>query len=216
LHVARDVFVTGGTGYLGRPLIAALLARGHTVRALTRQASASRLPAGAIPVAGNALEPAGWSERVAPADTFVHLIGTPHPSPLKAAQFQAVDLVSIKAAVEAATGAGIRHFVYVSVAHPAPMMHAFIEVRRQGEALVRSSGIAATILRPWYILGPGHRWPYVLLPLYALLRLLPSTRAGAERLALIPRRAVIDAMVRSIESPPAATTVLEAPQITSG
>ena len=34
---AVDVFVTGGTGYLGRPLIEALLARGHTVRALTRE-----------------------------------------------------------------------------------------------------------------------------------------------------------------------------------
>ena len=214
--MARDVFVTGGTGYVGSPLIEALLARGHIVRALTRAASASRLPAGAVSVIGNALEPAGWTAHIAPADTFVHLIGTPHPSPLKAAEFQSVDLVSVRTAVQAAAAAGVRHFVYVSVAHPAPMMHAFIAVRQQGEAMIADSRLPATILRPWYILGPGHRWPYVLVPMYALMRLVPSLKAGAERLALLPRQAVIDTIVRCIESPPDRLTVLEAPQITRG
>jgi len=54
--VRRDVFVTGGTVYLGRPLIEALLGRGHTVRALARPGSAARLPAGATAVVGDALE----------------------------------------------------------------------------------------------------------------------------------------------------------------
>jgi uncharacterized protein YbjT (DUF2867 family) len=211
--VKRDVFVTGGTGYLGRPLIEALLSRGHTVRALTREASAPSLPAGPIVVKGNALDPAGWTGSVAPADTFVHLVGTPHPNPAKAARFQAVDLTSIRAAVQAATAAGARHFVYVSVAHPAPVMHAFIEVRKHGEALVRGSGLAATILRPWYVLGPGHRWAQLLQPLYAIARLIPSMREGAERLAPVPRAAVIDTLVRSIESPPDGVRVIEAPEI---
>ena len=42
----RHVFVTGGTGYLGRPLIRELLIRGHTVRALVRPGSEKKLPAG--------------------------------------------------------------------------------------------------------------------------------------------------------------------------
>ena len=49
-------FITGGTGYLGRPLIARLLERGHSVRALARTDSENRLPAGSHPVSGNALE----------------------------------------------------------------------------------------------------------------------------------------------------------------
>ena len=35
------------------------------------------------------------------------------------------------------------------------MMHAYIAARTQGEALVRATGIPATILRPWYVLGPA-------------------------------------------------------------
>jgi uncharacterized protein YbjT (DUF2867 family) len=209
----HDIFVTGGTGYLGRPLIQSLLERGHRVRALTRAGSAARVPSGAIQIIGNALDASGWRDRVAPADTLVHLVGTPHPSPLKAAEFQSVDLTSIRAAVDAAKSSGIRHFVYVSVAHPAPVMRAFIEVRREGEALVRASGIPATVLRPWYILGPGHRWAYALVPIYALLRLLSSTRQSAERLALIPRDKMISALVRAVESPPDGFRIIEAPEI---
>ena len=164
-------------------------------------------------IKGSALDPAGWMGQVAPADTFVHLVGTPHPNPAKAAQFRAVDLASIRAAVQAATSASVRHFVYVSVAHPAPVMLAFIEVRKQGEALIKASGIGATILRPWYVLGPGHRWAHLLQPLYAVARLIPSMRASAERLALLPRQAVIDTLVRSVESPPDGVRVIEAREI---
>jgi len=58
--------------------------------------------------------------------------------------------------------------MYVSVAHPAPVMNAYIEPRMEVEAAIRAAGLNATILRPWYVLGPRHRWPYVLLPFYAL------------------------------------------------
>ena len=63
-----------------------------------------------------------------------------------------------------------RRFVYVSVAHPAPVMHAYIDVRVRVEQLLRESPLPCTVLRPWYVLGPGHRWPYLLIPLYWLLR----------------------------------------------
>src|SRR3954471_21635287 len=215
-RVRRDVFVTGGTGYLGRPLIETLLGRGHTVRALTRPESTARRPAGVTGVVGNALDPSGWVHEVAPADTVVHLIGTPHPSAAKAAQFRRVDLVSIEAAVQAATTAGVRHFVYVSGAHPAPVMKAFVEVRKRGEEMVSHSGLSATILRAWYVLGPGHWWPLVLMPLYVVARVVPSTRTGARRLALVPRAAVVDTMVRAVEGPPDGVRVIEAPDMRRG
>ena len=108
---------------------------------------------------GDALRPETFASAIAPADTLVHLVGTPRPSPVKGAEFRAVDLPSVHAAVEAALLAGVRHFVYVSVAHPAPIMRDYIAVRREGERLIRESGIPATILRPWYVLGPATAGP---------------------------------------------------------
>jgi uncharacterized protein YbjT (DUF2867 family) len=132
----------------------------------------------------------------------VHLVGTPHPSPAKAAEFRRVDLVSIQASTRAAATSNAAHIVYVSVAHPSPIMHAYIAVRREGEALVAATGTPATILRPWYVLGPGHWWPYALVPVYAILRQLPATREGALRLALVTHRAMVSALVYAVENPP--------------
>jgi uncharacterized protein YbjT (DUF2867 family) len=81
-------------------------------------------------------------------------------------------------------------------------MHAYIAARKEGEALVLETGIPATILRPWYVLGPGHYWPYLLLPAYAVLRRMPSTRETAERLGLVTREEMVAALVRGVEMPP--------------
>ena len=208
------VFVTGGTGYLGRPLIAALLARGDDVHALVRRGSESRLPAGVHPIVGDALDESTFAWAIPGGATVVHLVGTPHPNPSKAAEFQRVDLGSIRATTDAARRAGARHLVYVSVAHPAPVMHAYIAARTEGEALVRSTMIPSTILRPWYVLGPGHYWPYLLVPFYAVLRRVPKTRDTAIRLGLVTRREMVAALLHAVVNPAASgTRIVEVPQI---
>ena len=209
----RHVFVTGGTGYIGRPLIQELLARGHSVRALVRSSSTGKLPVGAEEVVGDALDAASFAALIAPADTLVHLVGTPHPSPLKARQFREVDLASVRAAVAAVEHSTVRHFVYLSVAHPAPVMKAFIAARMEGEALVRASGLAATILRPWYVLGPGHRWPYLLVPVYRVMDALPATRERARRLGLVTLDQMVAALVWAVENPADRVRVVGVPEI---
>ncbi|MEP7132039.1 MAG: NAD-dependent epimerase/dehydratase family protein [Acidobacteriota bacterium] len=80
--MAGEDVITGGTGYVGRPRIEALLSRGHRVRALARTGSGGRVPTGCEVVPGNTLDLAGLSHRVAPPDTFVPLIaavGGPPP-----------------------------------------------------------------------------------------------------------------------------------------
>jgi uncharacterized protein YbjT (DUF2867 family) len=211
------VFMTGGTGYLGSRLIQMLVDRGHRVRALVRAASASKLPAGCEAIVGDPLNRTTFARHIAPADTFVQLVGTPHPNPAKARQFQQIDLVSVRESAAAAQDARVAHFVYVSVAQPAPVMKAYIAARAAGEEAIRHAGLSATILRPWYVLGPGHRWPAALLPLYALLEQIPSTRAGALRLGLVTLEQMLAAIVADIEHPPAqGTRIVEVPEIRRG
>jgi uncharacterized protein YbjT (DUF2867 family) len=195
-------------------MIDALLERGFRVHALVRTGSEARIPRGAEAVVGDALDESTFASRIPRSATLVHLVGTPHPNPSKAAEFRRVDLASIRATVAAAVPAAAGHLVYVSVAHPAPVMKAYISARTEGEALVRASGIPATILRPWYILGPGHYWPYLLLPISALLRLLPATRESAARLGLVKRQAMVAALIRALEQPPASgVRIVEVPEI---
>ncbi|HEX9782468.1 MAG TPA: NAD(P)H-binding protein, partial [Opitutaceae bacterium] len=196
------ILVTGGTGYLGRALMPQLVIRGYDVRALVRPESVRKLPPGVDAVVGNALLTEDVAQVLTGCPTLVHLVRIPKPAPSKARQFREIDLVSIQASVAAATRMVQRpHLVYLSVAQPASMMKAFIQVRAQGEALIRRSGLDATLLRPWYVLGPGHRWPYLLLPLYALMECFPATRPSAQRLALVTLPQMVAALVNAVENP---------------
>ncbi|HEX4667737.1 MAG TPA: NAD(P)-dependent oxidoreductase [Chthoniobacterales bacterium] len=209
----NSIFVTGGTGYIGSRLTLRLLERGHRVKAIVRQQSSAKLPPRAGRVFGDPLRMDSYTKEISPADTFIHLIGTPHPSPAKAKQFREIDLVSVQVATKAAREAGVRHFVYLSVAHPAPAMKAFIAVREQGEALLRASGLSATFVRPWYVLGPGHWWPYAILPIYWVLERIPSTRESAQRLGLITIGQMVRALVWAVENPPEQIRILGVPEI---
>jgi hypothetical protein len=113
----------------------------------------------------------------------------------------------VQVAVDAAKAGGISHFVYVSVAQPAPVMRAFIDVRARGERLIAEAGLTASVLRPWYVLGPGHWWPIALVPLYAVASLFASTRDGARRLGLVTLHQMVRALVAAVEAPPPAGTV---------
>jgi uncharacterized protein YbjT (DUF2867 family) len=209
----RIVFITGGTGYIGQRLIPRLLDRGHQVRALVRAGSEKKLSPECTPVLGNALDETSYARQVVPADTFVQLVGVAHPSPRKAAQFRKVDLVSGLGAVTAAKAAGISHFVYLSVGQPAPMMKAYVSVRAQCEAAIREADLNATILRPWYVLGPGHWWPYLLMPAYTLAELLPQTRDGARRLGLVTLEQMTLALLAAVENPVQGARIMSVPEI---
>lgn len=201
------IFVSGGTGYLGIPLVERLLANGHSVRVLTRKGSEHKVPRGAE---------SSYHLSAGGADTFIHLLGTPRPAPWKGHLFRTVDLPHALASITAAQQAKLRHFIYVSVAHPAPVMKAYMAVRCECETALRESGLAHTILRPWYVLGPGHWWPYSLIPFYWVCERLPATREPARRLGLVTRAQMIKAMVWAVENPSPRSRILEVPDIRRG
>jgi len=210
---SQQVFLSGGTGYVGRALVAKLIERGHRAHALVRPGSERKVPAGAQVVLGNPLDLATFADAVSAADTFVQLTGVAHPAPWKEQAFRSIDLVSVRASAQVAKAAGVLHFVYVSVAHPAPVMKAYIRVRQEGEAILKTLGLTATILRPWYILGPGHRWPAAMAPLYALLEAIPATRGEARRLGLVTLDQMATALLWAVENPPAESRILDVPAI---
>jgi uncharacterized protein YbjT (DUF2867 family) len=210
---ARRVFITGGTGYLGSSLIPVLLERGHRVRALVRPNSKGKITAGCEVVSGDPLDAHSYRTLIRPADTFIHLVGVSHPSPSKAEQFRTVDLVAAREAIQVAAELGMQHFIYLSVAHPAPMMKAYVAVRAECEQMIQQTRLNATILRPWYVLGPGHRWPYALLPFYKLMEFLPFTRGGARRLGLVTLDQMILALVVAVESPACGVRTVDVPGI---
>jgi uncharacterized protein YbjT (DUF2867 family) len=207
----KRIFVSGGTGYIGSAVIPHLLDEGHEVTALARRGSERKLPLGVEIRLGNALDELTFSCNG--SDTFIHLIGTPHPAPWKAAEFRAVDLPALRASVAVAVRAAVRHFIFLSVAQPAPVMKAYLDVRAECEDIIREAELPATIVRPWYVLGPGHRWPAVLKPVYWVAERLPNLREGATRLGLVTLEQMVAALVWTVNHPPSEVRVLGVPEI---
>ncbi len=198
---------------MGSRLIPMLSGRGHAVTALARPGSESRVSAEATMASGNALDAASLRACLRECDTWVQLIGTPHPAPWKAEQFRAVDLRAVAASAEALRDSAIRHFIYLSVTQPSPFMRSYVQVRAEGEALLSATGVPATFLRPWYVLGPGHRWPYALIPAYRILESIPATREGALRFGLVTLGQMLAALVQAVENPPDSVRILDVPAI---
>lgn len=207
------VFVTGGTGFIGRRAIALLKSRGHKIAAVAREGSQGKLPEGCEIIVADALDRNTWQRHLKPFHTMVHLVGAPNRARAKAIEFIDIDLRSTREAIRAAQNARVRQFVYVSAAQPAPAMESYLMVREACETAIREAGLKATILRPWYVTGPERSWPLALTPLYALAGMVPGLGDVARRLGLVSVDQVAKAIAYAVENPPAGVVVVDVPAI---
>ena len=199
----KHVFITGGTGYMGKRLIPLLQQRGYAVTALVRKGSENKLPANCDYVIANPFEAGTFIKDIPKDATFVQLLGVPHPGPKKKEQFKSIDLASVKASAIAALHAGVKHFVYVSVAQtPTKIMYDYQQCRAEGETTVRATAIPATFIRPWYVIGPGHYWPLLFQPMFKILEWIPSTAAKAKALRVVYLKQMLNALIDAVEHMP--------------
>ena len=209
----QNVFITGGTGYLGTRLIKDLQNDKYNILALVRKGSESKLPKGCNWVEGDALDASSYKDKIQASSIFVHLIGVAHPSPSKKEQFKTIDLVSIHEAVKAAIYANVEHFIYLSVSmYPTKIMKDFQVVRAEGEQALMNSGLRISFMRPWYVLGPGHWWPILLKPLFFIAK-LAGKKEAAENLDTVTLQQMIRALVHAIKHLPATIAVYDVQKI---
>jgi dihydroflavonol-4-reductase len=105
--------VTGGSGFIGRHLVSALLARGHFVR-IYDCAAPTEAPAGTEFVRGSVLDQAGLERALDGIDCVFHLAGiahlwTPHPH-----DFDTVNRHGTEVVLAAAAEARVGRFVHCS------------------------------------------------------------------------------------------------------
>jgi len=75
------VFLTGGTGFIGRHLVAALVARGDTCVVVSRKTAAPWIPNGLEVVPGDTTRPGPWQTALGSCDAVVNLAGAPIVDP---------------------------------------------------------------------------------------------------------------------------------------
>jgi uncharacterized protein YbjT (DUF2867 family) len=139
--MTSPVLVTGGTGTLGRRVVPLLREAGRSVRVLSRRGIAAGIDA----VIGDLNTGAGIDAAVDGVDTIVHCAGSAKGDDAKA-----------RTLVRAASRAGVRHLVFISVvgADRVPVVSAVDRVmfgyfasKLAAEHVVAESGLPWTTLR---------------------------------------------------------------------
>ncbi len=155
---AELIFVAGGSGRVGRYIVARLERSGRGYRALTRSRAA------AIERWGNDFANANWTEgdvrnaaqmraAMVGATSVISVVGSRQLSGDNSAEF--VDYRGVANLVDAAKAAGVRHFVLLTAIGVTDTEHPFnkatrgaLEWRYKGEEYLRDSGLPYTIVRP--------------------------------------------------------------------
>ncbi len=148
----KTLAITGGTGFVGRKLLAQAVANGFQVRALTRRAQPSEPNVNWI--RGALDKPEALADLVRGADAVVHVAGVVNA--LDTAGFVAGNVDGTRAVIDAALDGGVARFVHVSsLSAREPDLSAYGASKRAGEDVVTASALDWTIVRPTGVYGPG-------------------------------------------------------------
>jgi uncharacterized protein YbjT (DUF2867 family) len=198
----RRVFVTGATGFVGRAVIQALRAEGHTVRCLVRRGSESRLQGlGSIErITGDVLTRESLAEGVAGCDAVVHLVGIIREAPGRGVTFERLHVDATANVVETAAAAGVRRYLHMSaLGTRADARARYHRTKWRAEEVVRAAAPGWTIFRPSIIYGRGDG---LVSMLAGMLRLpvVPVIGSGRGRLQPVPVAQVAEGFARAVTS----------------
>ena len=218
-----SVLVTGGTGFIGRHLVAALLQQGVVARVLSRRSS-DGAGQGCPTIVGDLADPATLDGICRDTDTIFHLAGHAHaldePDEESAARSTQITVEGTRALLAQARRAGVRAFIYVSsvksmgegsatrldeTAECLPVT-AYGKARYAAEQLVLDNGkdFSVTILRLPMVYGPGCKGNLPrMIRAVARGRFPPLPETGNRR-SMVDVRDVVQAALLAAANPTAA------------
>jgi len=201
MQAARRVFITGGTGFVGRAVIQALRAEGYAVRCLVRRGSEPDLRGfGAIErVEGDVMARQTLDDGLAGCDAVVHLVGIIRERPAIGSTFERVHVQGTQNVLGAAAAAGVRRYLHMSaLGTRAGARSRYHRTKWAAEEAVRSSPLPWTIFRPSIIYGPGDEFVTMLRGMIEGLPVVPVIGSGRQRLQPVPIAQVAQGFARAL------------------
>lgn len=196
----KNVFLTGGTGFVGGNILKAL--RGHNVKGLVRSAK-SRLPEGVEPAVGDVTDTSSLTGIMNESDVVVHLVGIIEEK--VGVTFDQIIRGGTENVVNEAKSAGVKHFILMSAlgAHNDPRFP-YLQAKIRSEEILERSGIPFTIVRPSVIFGPGDGFVNALAGVVRGFPVIPVVGDGRARFQPVAVSDVADAFASIVGNPDAA------------
>ncbi len=200
------IFVTGGTGFVGRETISRLHAAGHQLRCLVRKGSEERLPKikELEPFFGDASESDSLRGGLDGCDAVVHLIGIirEFPDQGKGVTFERLHVEATRNMVDLTVQSGIKRFLQMSANGAAEQGETgYQQSKWRAEELVRASGLDWTIFRPSIIFGAESEFIRMLVSIIKTLPVIPVIGNGRYEMQPVAVGQVADSFVRALDRP---------------
>jgi NADH dehydrogenase len=208
----RNFLVVGGTGFVGRHLVAALAARGASVIVPTRRRERARhlimLPMVDV-VEADQRDPVALARLAGGCDAAINLAGILHARRASAAEqgpnryspdFAAAHVELAQAVVGACRKAGVRRLLHMSALGADPKAPSeYLRSKGIGEqAVLAADDLDVTVFRPSVIFGPEDRFLNLFAGLVAVLPVLAVGHPDA-RFQPVHVGDVVKAMLASLE-----------------
>lgn len=205
------ITVLGGTGFIGRVLLARLAQEGHALTVLSRNPHAHLvrlLPPGTRVVTGDVYDPSLLKSAFAGQDAVINLVGILNESGDNGRGFQRAHVALTKLVIAACQLAGVRRLLQMSSLNAGRGDSFYLKSRGEAEAAVKASGLDWTIFEPSVVFGPGDGFFCRFGALLKLSPFLPLAKAGT-KFAPVYVGDVVEAMRRALHERAAVGQVYE-------
>lgn len=199
----RHVVILGGTGFVGRHLVARLLHGGDRVTVLSRGVDATKRrlkPQGASLIEGDVADADFLAAVLDDADAVVNLIGILNEKGDRGDGFERVFVGITAALIDAMQRMGVRRLLQMSALNAGRGESHYLQARGRAEQHVRASGLDWTLLRPSVIAGPGDGLFCRFDGLLKFAPVLPIGRADA-RFQPVWVGDVVEAFAKAVDEP---------------
>jgi uncharacterized protein YbjT (DUF2867 family) len=196
-----NIFLSGGTGFVGGHVRKALLERGHRIRLLTHKRGDGFEP-GVEAVEGDVTRPDSFAGHLNGCDATINLVGIIREFPSRGMTFEQLHVQATRNVVDAAKGAGITRYLQMSaLGSRANATSAYHQTKFRAEGYVRASGLDYTIFRPSVIFGPKDDFVNKLAGFIRNLPAVPVIGDGDYRLQPIAADDVARCFAMALEMP---------------
>jgi NADH dehydrogenase len=195
------VFLTGGTGFVGREVLRQLVAAGHDVRVLVREGSEDKLSLrDSVDVFhGDVTDAGSLSGALEGCDATIHLVGIIREFPHRGITFEKLHVTSTQNVLAACTEQGVSRYLHMSSnGTRKDGSTKYHRTKWQAEELVRNSGLDWTIFRPSLIFGQGSEFVKMLTELIHRVPIVPVIGDGQYRMQPVAVEQVANSFVKAL------------------
>lgn len=190
--------VLGGTGFLGRHIVARLLARGHFVRSVSRHPERARDAPNLAQVYGNIHDEASLAVVLRGAQGAVNAVSLYAEHDRET--FHTTHVLGAARVARQAARADVGQFVHMSGIGADPASPSlYIRKRGEGERAVKSMRPDAVIVRAAVLFGPGDAFLNTIIGLLRSSPIYPMFGRGETRLHPVHVEDVAEAVARLLE-----------------